>query len=136
MGRTDNEEGEEDTIDYSSDGLIFGRATAGSFLQGEIIDEETIKPTVDTLLIQSDITIKDDPKRWLVLLAFCSTAWVNSILWITFAPISDFAQTFYGLQTPFWINCLFYSFLLVHFLFILFFPVFLKHLFFRNIFLF
>ena len=104
MGKSDSDEGTEGS-------LVFGKTTAGSFLHAEILDsDEPYSPELDVLLNNRDIEIRTDPKRWLVLFVFCTTAWVNSILWITFAPISEVAQDFYSLDTPFWINCLFFSY--------------------------
>ena len=46
-----------------------------------------------------------DPKRWLQLLLYASTALMNAILWIAFSPISNEACKFYDVD-PIWINML------------------------------
>jgi hypothetical protein len=46
-----------------------------------------------------------EPKRWIQLLLYSSTALMNAILWIAFSPISNEACKFYGVD-PIWINML------------------------------
>lgn len=85
--------------DDEDEPLLFGKATLGSLLHPDI--EERSKE--NTVVIPDDVEIKADWWRWLVLLSFCFSAWVNSILWITFAPVAIATEQFYSI-TPFAVN--------------------------------
>ena len=72
--------------------LLFGKSTLGSVLQPEFGDD------YESVDITAGMSFAPDPWRWLVLFSFCFAAWVNSILWITFAPIAVATEEFYGIS--------------------------------------
>ena len=79
--------------------LLFGKSALGNILDPEFETGEP-EPEVD---IPEGATISAEPWRWLVLFSFCFAAWINSILWITFAPIAVATEDFYGIS-PFEVN--------------------------------
>jgi hypothetical protein len=54
---------------------------------------------------QSPTIYHESPKRWSQLALFSLLSMSNALLWITFAPISNQAQSYYNVHTI-WINCM------------------------------
>ena len=74
--------------------LLFPKSTLGSVLQPDFDGDD-----LDNLVAPPpDVQIQPDKWRWLALFSFCFAAWVNSILWITFAPIPEPTEEFYGVS--------------------------------------
>lgn len=90
--------------------LIFGKVTLGSVLHPELDDI----PFESKTFSQNEMNlIKPDGRRWLVLFSFCFAAWINSILWITFSPISIQVEEYYDV-TAFWVNFLSLLFFVIY----------------------
>ena len=106
---------DEKTVETSP--LIFGK-TGTTVMTNNPIDNRL--NSIVQELIDSGIEIKPTKKRWLILFIYIIAAITNSMIWITFSPISVMAVDYYQLSGPFWINCLFLfisfiSFLLFYF---------------------
>ena len=89
--------------------LLFGKTGQGNILNPTNDDEyfERIPISHKEVLV-NQAEVKATPYRWLILLIFSVASWINSILWITFAPIAVQAEAFYE-TTPLWINCMDFS---------------------------
>jgi len=51
---------------------------------------------ISTPLLQQTVT--PDPKRWRMVAIFSAGNACNAVLWITFAPIQDFVESFYNVD--------------------------------------
>lgn len=95
--------------DNEDEPLVFAKSTLGSVLDVEF-EEDFNEFKLPQKLIDN---IQSDKRRWLVLLTFCYAAWINSVLWITFAPISLSVASYYN-TTPFWVNFLSLLFFVIY----------------------
>ena len=59
--------------------------------------EETSDGEEQALLASGDIKVY--PSRWWQLFLFCVLSMANAFLWITFAPVSNQIQTYYGVSS-------------------------------------
>ena len=110
-----------DPISGDEEPLVFGKTGFGSVLDPEL--EEL--PLEEKTASQKELElIHPDKWRWFVLASFCFAAWVNSILWITFSPISVKVEDYYHV-TAFWVNCMkhlnfYFFFIITLFIFLIF----------------
>jgi len=99
-----------DPISGDEEPLVFGKTGFGSVLDPEL--EEL--PLEEKTASQKELElIHPDKWRWFVLASFCFAAWVNSILWITFSPISVKVEDYYHV-TAFWVNFLSLLFFVIY----------------------
>lgn len=50
---------------------------------------------------ETDSSILVYSERWYVLVVFACLQMANALLWVTFAPISDLAQHYFGASSPY-----------------------------------
>jgi len=62
----------------------------------EHIPEETRLMSADSGLVSIDIGYKVYSRRWGILAQFCGLILANATLWVTFAPISNTAEEYFG----------------------------------------